>query len=103
MPVVSLYSAVIEGRRVNGIGSSLLGGWVVVRRSRRSQEFVARGLLSSVVGWITTWRGREATMTLTLGDCLRLWRKDWGSVDFVRERRCRVATGMIVVYFELLE
>jgi hypothetical protein len=32
--------------------------------------FEARGSLSNIFGWITTWRGREATMTRVLGDCL---------------------------------
>lgn len=93
MPVVSLYSAVISRRRDGGIGTVLL--FVVVRRMRRSQGVVARGFLSRIVGWITIWRGWEATMILILGDCLRVWRKDWGVVDFVRVRRWRVAAGMI--------
>lgn len=93
MPVVNLYSAAIAWRRVGGIGSVLW--FVVVRRMRRSQGVVARGFLSSVVGWITIWRGREATMILILGDCLRVCRKDWGLVDLVRARRWRVATGMM--------
>lgn len=51
------------------MGSSFLGvGLVGVRRMRRSQGCVARGFLSRIVGWITTWRGREATIILILGD-----------------------------------
>lgn len=92
---MSLYSFVIEDRSGVGIGSWSFGLVLVLWSStRRSQGFVARGLLSRVVGWITMCRGREATMTLVVGDCLSCWRKDCGEVDLVRVRRCRVRAGI---------
>lgn len=95
MPVVSLYSDVMHFRRWEGMASwSLL--W---RRTIRSHVFVARGLLSRMFGWITTWRGREARMTLVLDDCLSCWMKDSVSVDFASSRRWSVAIGMMELEF----
>lgn len=85
IPVVSLYSELIDWRSANGIGSSV-GAEVLWRRSRRSHFVVANGLLSRMDGWITVCLGREATTTLVV-DCLSWWMNDWGSVALLSVRR----------------
>lgn len=56
-------------------------------RTRRSHGVLVRVSLSRMFGWMTTWRGRDATMTLRLGVCLSCWMKDCGSVDLARVKR----------------
>lgn len=88
-----LYSAFMYLRRGSGTGLSFEEA--LPRRTRRSQLGFSRTFLSRIEGWITMCRGRDATMTLTDGDCLSRWWKDCGLIDGSREKRCRVRRGIL--------